>query len=168
MNIEKLAKHLKEFTLDEIEMIAECDAKSEIERLLKEGKLVFENGKYNYKEPAQIKTFDLFAKPKLKTEKILFRDMALHYITSRKLTKATIIGYKARLNYDILPVFGDMFIEQITYEMLFEFANKMKKVHKPKTASNGVTLLGSIMKAAFIEGYLKTNPYLGIINSKCK
>ena len=24
MNIEKLAKHLKEFTLDEIEMIAEC------------------------------------------------------------------------------------------------------------------------------------------------
>ena len=25
MNIEKLAKHLKEFTTDEIEMIAECD-----------------------------------------------------------------------------------------------------------------------------------------------
>lgn len=27
MNIEKLAKHLKEFTLDEINMIAECDCK---------------------------------------------------------------------------------------------------------------------------------------------
>lgn len=168
MDIRKLAKHLKEFTLEEIEMIAECDCETELEQLLNNDKLIFENRKYKYKEPDQIKTFDLFAKPKLKTEKILFRDMALHYITSRKLTKATIIGYKARLNYDILPEFGDMFIDEITYEMLLEFANKMKKFHTPKTASNGVTLLGSIMKAAFIEGYLKTNPYLGIINSKCK
>ena len=39
MNIEKLAKHLKEFTLDEIEMIAECDCKTELERLLNKGKL---------------------------------------------------------------------------------------------------------------------------------
>lgn len=168
MDILKLAKHLKEFTLEEIEMIAECDCETEIKRLLNDRKLVFENGKYKYKKSEQLKTFDLFAKPNLKTEKILFRDTALHYITSRKLTKATIIGYKARLNYDILPVFGDMYIDEITYEMLFEFANKMKKVHKPKTASNGVTLLGSIMKAAFMEGYLKTNPYLGVINSKCK
>ena len=40
MNIEKLAKHLKEFTLDEIEIIAECDCKTELEHLLNEGKLV--------------------------------------------------------------------------------------------------------------------------------
>ena len=38
MNIEKLARHLKEFTLDEIEMIAECDVKTELEQLLNEGK----------------------------------------------------------------------------------------------------------------------------------
>ena len=31
MNIEKLAKHLKDFTLDEINMIAECDCKIELE-----------------------------------------------------------------------------------------------------------------------------------------
>ena len=37
MNIEKLAKHLKEFTLDEIEMIAECDSKTELEHFLNEG-----------------------------------------------------------------------------------------------------------------------------------
>lgn len=36
MNIEKLARHLKEFTLDEIEMIAECDCKTELELLLNE------------------------------------------------------------------------------------------------------------------------------------
>lgn len=31
MNIEKLAKRLKEFTLDDIELIAECDCKTELE-----------------------------------------------------------------------------------------------------------------------------------------
>lgn len=168
MNIEKLAKHLKEFTLDEIEMIAECDVKTELEQLLNKDKIVFEQGLYKYKEPEQKRTFDLFAKPELKTERILFKDMAAYYLTSRNLTKDTINGYNARLKYDILPVFGDMYINEITYEMLLDFANKIKEKHKPKTASNGVTLLGSIFKAAFMEGYLKSNPYLGIINSKCK
>ena len=168
MNIEKLARHLKEFTLDEIEMIAECDCKTELEYLLNEGKITFERGLYKYKEPEHKRTFALFAKPELKTERILFKDVAAYYLTSRNLTKDTINGYNARLKYDILPVFGDMYIDEITYEMLLEFANKIKEKHKPKTASNGVTLLGSIFKAAYMEGYLKSNPYLGIINSKCK
>jgi len=34
MNIEKLAKYLKEFTLDEIEMIAECDVLPNLKNLL--------------------------------------------------------------------------------------------------------------------------------------
>ena len=38
MNIEKLAKHLNEFTLDEIEMIVECDCKPELEYLFNEVK----------------------------------------------------------------------------------------------------------------------------------
>ena len=50
MNIEKLARHLKEFTLDEIEMIAECDCKTELERLLNEGKIIFEQYLYRFIE----------------------------------------------------------------------------------------------------------------------
>ncbi len=70
MNIEKLVRHLKEFTLDEIEMIAECDCKTELEQLLNKGKLVFEQGLYKYKEPEQKQTFEFIAKPKLyKTKK---------------------------------------------------------------------------------------------------
>ena len=38
MNIENLAKRLREFTLDEIEMIAEADLETELEQLLNEGK----------------------------------------------------------------------------------------------------------------------------------
>ena len=168
MNIEKLAKHLKEFTLNEIEMIAECDCKTELEQLLNDGKIIFEQGLYKYQEQEREKTFNLFEKPELKTERILFKDMAAYYLTSRNLTRDTITGYKARLKHDIIPEFGDIYIDKITYKMLADFANKMKLKHKAKTASNCITLLGSIFKAAFMNGYLKINPYLGVINAKCK
>lgn len=47
MNIEKLAKRLKEFTLDDIELIAECDCKTELEQLLNSNKILFETGFIN-------------------------------------------------------------------------------------------------------------------------
>ena len=50
MNTEKLAKHLKEFTFDEIEMIAECDCKTKLEHLLNANKISFEHGVYKYVE----------------------------------------------------------------------------------------------------------------------
>ena len=75
MNIEKLARHLKEFTLGEIEMIAECDCKTELEQLLNEDKLVFEQGLYKYKEPEQKQTFEFIAKPKIyKNKKWSYRN----------------------------------------------------------------------------------------------
>ena len=52
--------------------------------------------------------------------------------------------------------------------MLIDFMTMMKSKYKPKTASNGVTLVGSIMKYAFFEGYIKYNPYFGVRNSMCK
>ena len=60
MNIEKLAKHLKEFALDEIEMIAEVDCKISIKQLLNEHKIGFENGKYYCIEQENI-NFDIFS-----------------------------------------------------------------------------------------------------------
>jgi len=167
MNIEKLAKHLKEFTLDEIEMIVECDCKTELEHLLNVGKIAFEQGLYKYVEKVE-KTFSLFEKPELKDEKILFKDMAEYYITSRSLSKNTLKGYKSLLKYNLLPNFGEKYLDEITYEMIVDFMQSMKKLYRPKTASNAVTLLGSILKSAFLEGYLKTNPYYGVKNSKCK
>ena len=79
MNIEKLAKHLKEFTLDEIEMIAECDCKTELERLLYEGKLVFELGKYKMPEEKPDSNFELFVIPKDKITPIKIK-MLLHIL----------------------------------------------------------------------------------------
>lgn len=169
MNIEKLAKHLKEFTLDEIEMIAECDCKTELEQLLNANKIVFEKGVYKYVEQPGEKTFELIAKPELKnSERILFKDMAQYYLTCRTLTKDTLKGYKTLLKNNILPYFGNLYLDEITYEMIVEFMNNMKQRYKPKTASNGVTFLGSILKFAFEEGLIKHNPYYGVKNSKCK
>lgn len=167
MNIEKLAKHLKEFTLDEIEMIVECDCKPELEYLFNEGKIAFEQGLYKYVEKVE-KTFSLFEKPELKDEKILFKDMAEYYITSRSLSKNTLKGYKSLLKYNLLPYFGERYLNEISYEMIVDFMQRMKERYRPKTASNAVTLLGSILKSAFLEGYIKTNPYYGVKNSKCK
>lgn len=169
MNIEKLAKHLKEFTLDEIEMIAECDCKTELERLFNEGKIVFEHGLYKYVVKAKERSFELYPKPKLNLNKnLLFKDISIDYLRNRKLTKDTLKGYKSQLKFNILPYFGEIQINKITYEMIVDFMQKMKEKYKPKTASNGVTLLGSILKYAFEQGLIKHNPYYGVKNSMCK
>ena len=169
MNIEKLARRLKEFTLYEIEMIAECDCKTELEHLLNECKIVFEQGLYKCVEKQETKTFELYSKPTLKiTRNILFKEAALDYLNNRKLTKDTLKGYKSQLKYNILPYFGEININKITYEMIVDFMQKMKEKYKPKTASNGVTLLGSILKYAFEQGLIKHNPYYGVKNSMCR
>lgn len=168
MNIEKLAKHLKEFTLDEINMIAECDCKTELEPLLNGSKIVFEKGMYKYICTSNFKTFELIKRPSLNLkENLIFKNIAQDYIENRVLTKNTIKGYKSLLKYNLIPCFGDIKICEITYEMIVDFMQKMKEKYKPKTASNAVTLLGSILKYAFELGYIKHNPYYGIKNSKC-
>ena len=98
MNIEKLAKHLKEFTLDEIEMIVECDCKTEFEHLLNEGKIVFEQGLYKYIEISKEKTFEFYPKPIFRKAPPppLFRALAQDYLANRKLTKDTLKGYKSQ------------------------------------------------------------------------
>ena len=78
MNIEKLAKHLKEFTLDEIEMIAECDCKTELEHLSNEGKLVFEQGLYKYQEEKPKQEFIICTKQATNFQVITF-DAAINY-----------------------------------------------------------------------------------------
>ena len=64
---------MKEFTLDEIEMIAECDCETELEHLLNEGKIVFEQGLYKYVD------FELYPKPALK-KRIIFYLMTWYKI----------------------------------------------------------------------------------------
>ena len=169
MNIEKLTKHLKEFTLDEINMIGECNCKTELEHLLNSNKIVFEQGIYRYVNSSNFKTFEFIKRPNLNLkENLIFNDIAQDYIENRILTKNTIKGYKSLLKYNLIPYFGDLKICEISYEIIVDFMQKMKEKYKPKTASNAVTLLGSILKYAFEQGYIKHNPYYGVKNSMCR
>ena len=78
MNIEKLARHLTEFKLDEIEIISECDCKTELEQLLNEGKLVFEQGLYKYQEEKPKQEYIICAKQTINYQVITI-DAAIEY-----------------------------------------------------------------------------------------
>ena len=80
MNIEKLAKYLKEFTIDEIEMIAECDCKTELEQLLNEGKIVFEQGLYKYIEKEDALEYGIFATQENYNSQLKFKDAVVGFI----------------------------------------------------------------------------------------
>lgn len=165
MNILKLARNLKEFTLDEIEMLAEMDCKTALEQLLKDGLIGFKNGIYKYIEKKEIKTFELIAPPEFKKgDRILFKDTTSAYLQNKDLSIETLKGYKSQLKMNIFPYFGELFLDKITHEMIKDFMENLKKKYKIKTVSNAVTLLGSILKWAFDEGLAKNNPYYGIKN----
>ena len=97
---------------------------------------------------------------------ILFKEVVNLYMSERTLAKGTLIGYNSLLKYSILPKFGNVKVKNITPEMILEFATYMKLRYKAKTAKNGVSLLGSLLKFAFLNGYIKHNPYYGIKNFK--
>lgn len=108
MNIKKLAEHLKEFTLDEIEMIAECDCKTELERLLNEGKLVFEQELYKYQEQKPKQEFIICAK-QVANYQVITIDAAIDYFLENYVKNNcklnTYRRYRRMLKYYIAPFF---------------------------------------------------------------
>ena len=108
MNIEKLAKHLEEFTIDEIEMIAECDCKTELERLLNENKLVFEHGLYKYQEEKPKQEFIICTKQTTNYQ-IITIDAAIDYFlenyVKNNCKNNTFRRYRGILKHHIFPFF---------------------------------------------------------------
>ncbi len=70
----------------------------------------------------------LYPKPIFRKEKsLLLSDLAQDYLANRNLTKDTLKGYKSQLKYNILPYFGEIQINKITYKMIVDFMQKMKE-----------------------------------------
>ena len=102
MNIEKLAKHLKEFTLDEIEMIAECDCKTELEHLLNRGKIIFEQGLYKYQEEKPKQEFIIYTKQVTNFQVITFDtavNMGVGVVKATGMTRNTEFLKAAQYTY---------------------------------------------------------------------
>lgn len=162
MNIEKLAKHLKEFTLDEINMIAEYDCKSGLERLLNGGKIVFEQGLYKYQEEKPKQEFIICTKQATNYQIITF-DFATNYFlenyAKNNCKYNTFRKYRSSLKYHILPFFKEKMLNDITCNDIEEFYYFCKGRNlPPRVLKNTLALLNQMIK------YFQN---LGIIDRTC-
>ena len=162
MNIEKLAKHLKEFTLDEIKMIAECDCKTELEQLLNGYKIVFEQGLYKYQEETHKQEYIICTKEVTNFQVITF-DAAIEYFlenyTKNNCKYSTFRKYRSSLKYHILPFFKNKMLNDITCEDIQEFYYFCKNRNfPPRVLKNTLALLNQMIK------YFQN---LGIIDRTC-
>ena len=108
MNIEKLARHLKEFTLDEIEMIAECDCKTELEQLLNEDKIIFEQYLYRFIEKDNNVNYAIFTKKKYSRKSMNINNAIKYFMKNyvqQNCKKGTAKNYNTLFIHIILPFF---------------------------------------------------------------
>ena len=162
MNIEKLAKRLKEFTLDEIEMIAEANVETELERLLNEGKIAFEQGLYKYKENINSENYEIFITPNRNIQNISSKDAFERFLNDYVKNNCKLETYKrysSVIKYHLLPYFKNKNLAEICDSDIKELFNEYKlKNLPPKTIRNNLSLLNQIIK------YYQN---LGIIDRKC-
>lgn len=162
MNIEKLAKHLKEFSLDEINMIAEYDCKNELEQLLSSDKIVFEQGLYKYKEKEVLLDYEIFTIPK-KIKKSILTKTAINSFMKNYVQKnckqGTAKNYNSIFKMHILPAFGDKKLNDISIEDIKSFYIECKNRNLcAKRIKNTLALLNQLLK------YYQNR---GIISKKC-
>lgn len=162
MNIEKLAKHLKQFTLDEINMIAECDCNNELEHLLNSNKIVFEQGLYKYKENINSENYEIFTIANKVNKNILTQsafERFLNDYVKNNCKPETYKRYSSVIKYNLLPYFGNKTLNDIcNYDIKKLYLKYKSRNLPPKTIRNNLSLLNQIIK------YYQN---LGIIDRKC-
>ncbi len=161
MNIEKLAKHLKEFTLDEIEMIAEINCKTAIKQLLNEHKIEFKNYKYYFIEQ-EIFDFDIFVTVENINSDLTFEDGVKYFLQEYALkhcSKRTYETYFSIFKTHIIPYFKDIKLNKIKVENIREFYNNCQdRIIGTRRLKNTLTQLNQLIR------YFQN---LGFIDNKC-
>ncbi len=162
MNIEKLAKHLKEFTLDEINMIVECDCKTELEHLLNSNKIVFEQGLYKHKENINSENYEIFTIANKVNKNISTQaafEKFLNDYVKNNCKPETYKRYSSVIKYNLLPYFGCKMLNEICNDDIKKLYLEYKSRNlPPKTIRNNLSLLNQIIK------YYQN---LGVIDRKC-
>ena len=161
MNIEKLVKHLKEFTLDEIEMIAEVDCKMAIKQLLNEHKIVFKNEKYYFIEQ-EISNYGVFTPQNRKEDNLEFKNAVNDFIekyVKKSCKKTTLKYYNSTFKFYIIPFFKNKDLADIGIEDIKMFYKKCLNLKlKPRRIKNTLALLNQLIK------YYQNS---GMIERKC-
>lgn len=160
MNIEKLAKHLKEFTLDEINMIAEENCKTELEHLLNEGKIVFENGMYKYIGKEEKTDFSIFIDKKYHKNQQNFEKAIIKFMKEYVKVycrKQTVQTYQSLFKTNILPFFKNKNLKIITDSDITDFYNFcISRGLSPRRTKNTLALLKQLLMYCKNRGWIKT------------
>lgn len=156
MNIEKLAKRLREFTLDEIEMLAEANVETELERLLNEGKISFEQGLYKYVEKAEIIDYAIFSTENLTNKPLNFETAVKFFLekyAKTTCTKRTYETYESIFRINILPFFRGKFVQKITIDDIKTFYASCKNRNLGhRRLKNTLTQLNQLLKYCKSQG----------------
>lgn len=156
MNIEKLARHLKEFTLDEIEMIAECDCKTELEQLLNEGKIVFERGRYKYVEKVETIDYAIFSAEAMGDVPLNFETAVKFFLekyAKTTCTKRTYETYESIFRINILPFFRSKIVQELTMDDIKAFYASCKTRNLGhRRLKNTLTQLNQLLKYCKSQG----------------
>lgn len=161
MNIEKLAKYLKEFTLDEIEMIAECDVSAELEKLIVDGKLSLENGVYKYQDFENKIEFAVFTSSEAENKNITLKSVSEIFMKNyvENFCKPnTIKTYIAILRTNVIPILGNKKVREICTEDIKRFyAICKRRGMGERRLKNSLALLNQILKYCKRENLAKTD-----------
>jgi|InofroStandDraft_1065614.scaffolds.fasta_scaffold00013_200 hypothetical protein len=161
MNIKKLAKYLKEFTLDEIEMIAECDVSVELEKLMAEGKLSLEDGIYKYQDFENKVEFAVFVNSETETQNITLKTVSEIFMkdyAANFCKPNTIKTYTAILRTNVIPILGTKKVREICTEDIKRFYTICKRRGMgERRLKNSLALLNQILKYCKRENLAKTN-----------
>lgn len=156
MNIEKLAKRLREFTLDEIEIIAETDLETELEQLLNKGKIVFEQGHYKYVEKAKTIDYAIFSAKAMNDTPLNFETAVKYFLekyAKTSCTKRTYETYESIFRINILPFFRGKIIQEITIDDIKTFYASCKTRNLGhRRLKNTLTQLNQLLKYCKSQG----------------
>lgn len=162
MNIEKLAKRLKEFTIDDSELIAECDCKTKLEQLLNSNKISFEQGLYKYQEEKPKQEFIICTK-QMTNYQVITIEAAIEYFLENYVKNNckynTYRRYRGILKHHIFQFFKNKNLNDITCVDIQKFYYFCKGRNlPPKVLKNTLALLNQMIK------YFQN---LGIIDRIC-
>ena len=156
----KVAKRLKTFTLEDIIMFCEIDAKT-AERFLRESENIKPVGdKFEYVET--VRTEDKFKiinkNIPCKNSDITVTDACISFLNVsqiRNIKQNTVKAYKTFINAHIIPYFKGFVLKDITVSDVENFRKSMQhKQISERRIKNILTLLNQIIKHFQNEGYI--------------
>ncbi len=160
--LEKLAKRLKRFRLDEVEFILEKDCQKEVLNLLKQGKLCLHGDVYEYlserNQAYKISYFELKGETQINVAQaveIFLKNHVEH--NCKEWTKKTYISI---FKTNILPYFKGSMLSELEMKDILEFNEwlKSKQLSDLRT-KNTMALLNQLFK------YFQNQ---GVIDKRCE